>query len=803
MALWGLIALIAFAALALVPVHAQTRDAKIGGDATVDIGTILDRLRTQIDSVQNSLKRPQDDATLVQLRGTALAAQSSADAASASIAPQLTSVQARLTQLGAPNPDGTEAADIATQRKDLIKSSSKLDAQSKLARLISVEAGQAAEQILALRRSQFQARMGERTSSILAEPFWIELYREWPKDELRLEPLRTELITVASATPIPVWTGILLAIILILGLRLSASRALMRLTTTRVPPGRLRRSLFAMALVLLAIATPGLIADALRVGLAWSNPLSNEMTQLLGWLVIIACYGGLIAGLGLALLAPERPSWRLPSILDTVASSLRRFPPALAIIAAVGWFFEELARVINASLAATVAIEYLMALALAITMAAALLRANRLRRLSRLNQDGARPLVSPLWLTALFSLSWLVLIGGLICVLTGYVAFGSFIIKQMVWCAVVLSTVYLLTVLIDDGCASVLASIRRNANDEHLARPLTRARSQAVVLLSGLGRLVIVLFALSFLLAPFGEGPTELLSHVNNLNAGISIGEVQIHPATVLQSALVLLLGFGCVRILQRWMAAQYLPTTSLDFGMRQSTANLFGYAGYVVAVALALSAAGISLERVAWIASALSVGIGFGLQAVVQNFVSGLILLAERPVKVGDWVSLGGVEGDIRRINVRATEIQMNDRSTVIVPNSEFITKVVRNVTHANPLGLVQIKLPMPLTTDAEQASGIILTIFRAHTDVLDEPAPKVLLDGIDSNNSLLIFNATGYVNSPRAAYGVRSALLFEVLKQLREANLPLSKPSTIMMAQRDAPGLPDTGAAMPAVPA
>src|SRR5690606_30720465 len=119
---------------------------------------------------------------------------------------------------------------------------------------------------------------------------------------------------------------------------------------------------------------------------------------------------------------------------------------------------------------------------------------------------------------------------------------------------------------------------------------------------------------------------------------------------------------------------------------------RLFGYAGQVLIVALALSALGVGLERVAWIASALSVGIGFGLQAIVQNFVSGLIMLAERPVKVGDWVTLGGVEGDIRRINVRATEIQMFDRSTVIVPNSEFITKVVRNVTHASPLSRVQV---------------------------------------------------------------------------------------------------------------
>jgi small-conductance mechanosensitive channel len=202
--------------------------------------------------------------------------------------------------------------------------------------------------------------------------------------------------------------------------------------------------------------------------------------------------------------------------------------------------------------------------------------------------------------------------------------------------------------------------------------------------------------------------------------------------------------------------------------------------------VALAMSAMGIGLERIAWVASALSVGIGFGLQAVVQNFVSGLILLAERPVKVGDWVSLGGVEGDIRRINVRATEIQMGDRSTVIVPNSEFITKTVRNVTHANPLGLVQIKLPMPLSTDPQQVRDLMLEAFQAHADVLKQPEPSVALDGID--NGRLVFNATGFVSSPRAAYATRSALLFDVLTRLRDAGIALSTPQSVLLSRPEA---------------
>ena len=190
--------------------------------------------------------------------------------------------------------------------------------------------------------------------------------------------------------------------------------------------------------------------------------------------------------------------------------------------------------------------------------------------------------------------------------------------------------------------------------------------------------------------------------------------------------------------------------------------------------ITLALSALGISVNRIAWIASALSVGIGFGLQAIVQNFISGLILLAERPVKVGDWVVLGAAEGDIRRINVRATEIQLGDRSTLIVPNSEFITKTVRNMTLRNAEGRVLIRLPMPLSTDARQVRDIMLGALHEHRAVLAEPAPGVTLDGID--NGLLIFQAIAYVPGPRLAAGVRSELLFTILERLQAAQVPMA---------------------------
>lgn len=774
--------------LAPAVVSAQAPEAK------VDIAVVLDQARAKIDKVLKALDKPPaqplEDAELVELRNIALETKTQMESVVVTLEPQLAGVKARLAELGEPSPEAPEAPDVAEQRKQLGKNSSSLEGQVKLARLITVEAGQAAEQLLKLRRAQFQAQLGRRTPSILNSSFWAELRSEWPLDALRLAPLYTELQTVLAATSGRVWLGLLLAIAAVLGLWALAARALMRLTTTRVAPGRLRRSLYAAALVVLAILLPGSMAQLVYLALGWGSPLSESLRLMLGWLVGMVCFSGYVAGLGRALLAPERPSWRLPPMLDTVASGLRWFPLLLAILIGSGWAAARLASLVNASLASTVALDYLTSLTLGITMGWAMSRAHRLRRRVALDPDKSAPVAYPFWLMALVMATWLALTASVFCLLAGYVALGSFIVKQIVWIALVLGSAYLLSVLIQDGANTVLAVIKRNAPNQDGAYSWTGARSQAVVLASGLARLLVVLIGLMLLLAPFGESPDEWLRRVEQLYAGIPIGEVQIRPTAVLLAMLVLVVGLGGVRLLKHWLAEQYLPTTSLDPGMRLSAATLFGYGGYVLAVALSLSAVGIGLERVAWIASALSVGIGFGLQAVVQNFVSGLILLAERPVKVGDWVSLSGVEGDIRRINVRATEIQMGDRSTVIVPNSEFITKIVRNVTHANPLGRVQIKFSMPVSTDAQQARELVLAAFHDNSDVREDPAPEVQLEGIDAAG--LLFNATGYVSSPRMASAVRSALLFEMLKCLREAGLPLSTPTTLLLSETGRPVVP-----------
>ncbi len=224
---------------------------------------------------------------------------------------------------------------------------------------------------------------------------------------------------------------------------------------------------------------------------------------------------------------------------------------------------------------------------------------------------------------------------------------------------------------------------------------------------------------------------------------------------------------------------------------------TLVGYLGFVLLAMLVMSTLRINLTSLTWVVSALSVGIGFGLQAIVQNFISGLILLTERPVKVGDWVSLGGVEGDIRRINVRATEIQMGDRSTVIVPNSQFISQTVRNVTMGNALGVVGVNLTLPLDTDAMKVRELLLQAFAEHPAILDAPAPSVTFKDLASNG--LVLNASGFVNSPRSVAGARSDLLFTILDRLRSEGIALSSPQSLLMIQD---GGPANAAPAPATP-
>ncbi|MBV9523486.1 MAG: mechanosensitive ion channel family protein [Alphaproteobacteria bacterium] len=203
---------------------------------------------------------------------------------------------------------------------------------------------------------------------------------------------------------------------------------------------------------------------------------------------------------------------------------------------------------------------------------------------------------------------------------------------------------------------------------------------------------------------------------------GIAIGDVKFVPTQVLSGAVVFFVLLALARWLRNWVETKWLRHSRMDRGAKDALVTITGYCGVVIAVLFGLSSAGVALSNLALIASALSVGIGFGLQNIVSNFVAGLILLFERPIKTGDWVVVGGTEGIVKRIRVRATEIRTFERSDVAVPNSELITAHVKNWTLRDRVGRATIPIGVAYGSDTELVRDLLLAVAHAHEGIVQE---------------------------------------------------------------------------------
>jgi len=736
----------------------------------------VDQARDQLAAIARELDKQVEDIELLRAREAVLRIQDEAQKRVDARTPELESLDARLAQLGQAPEDGREPADVARERRSLQGQRNALDAELRQAGLAVVEAGQLLERIASARQARFHERLAERTTPPWRLAFWQDLADNAPRDLRRLDALWQESARTVRAH----WAdtpgrpaGLLLAALVVLGLGCWLGWGWVpRLVAGKLPQGRLRRSAPAVARVVIATMAALIVTSLLRAALLPVRPPEQvaALASLAAGLVVFSTF---VTVLGSVLLSARKPSWRLPAISDAGARALRPFPLLAALAIAAAIFSQRVGALANASLGLAVAIAVAGALLTLAVVIAALARVQRVQSTATPGADEATgeaeatPHFRP-WVNAALSLGWLAAAVAVLGLFTGHIALSSFIAMQVLWTAVVLASAWLAMRFIDDlACALLggrgLAGRRINTRFGIEARRL----DQVAVVLSLLARIAVALLALMALAMPYGASGDDLIARVRGLQEGITIGQLVLSPGNIVRALLVFVLASVLFGLFQRWLAQRYLPTTKMDEGMRSSLASLTGYAGVVLAVAMALAAIGVSLERIAWIASALSVGIGFGLQAIVQNFISGLILLAERPVKVGDWVVVGDAEGDVRRINVRATEIQTGDRTTVLVPNSEFITKTVRNRTFSKAEGLVKIVLPMPLSVDPDLVRKLLLEVFQEHPGILESPAPNVQIDNIDGGR--IIFNATGYVSTPRQAGATRSALLFEILRRMR----------------------------------
>jgi len=770
-----------------------------GGDGPPP-DSLLARAESTIASVRTELGDADTTETLKSLTERARSAQRDANAVVDVLTPQLAQLDDRLAQLGEVAEGTSEARDVAAQRRALNQQRASLDGTIKQARVAAVTAVQLAEDIEKQRVSQFNEDLGRKVDSPLSPTLWRQVAAALPQDAERVARLyvqgeravRKAIRQEGLGLPA---LGLGVALLLLVPLRLGLRRLGRRYAASeRAPAGRLRRTGLAVWLLVVGTLLPGLAAWALVESLRAIEAIPPRLQELSALFIFGTGVAAFIGALSACLLAPNRPSWRLLPLDDTAARSLRKYAWCAAALTWLSLLLVGVDRAARTSVVTTIALDGLIALTflgLIMAMLVALARLHRrqthdaeVRAEAQASDARARgPSGRSGWLVLARVAGNLVVVTAILAVLLGYLNFAKFVTQQLVWGGVVVLAASLLLKFVDDLCTWLLHPDSRLGRTVVLTTGLSAAQvEQSGVLLSAVARVAVVLLAVLAMAVPYGN-LGSVLDTLQWLSEGIPIGDDRLKPGKIALAVGVLLVGLALMQAIQRWLSDTYLPKTELDLGARNSISTVARYVGIILAVLWALAALGIGFERLALVVSALSVGIGFGLQAITQNFVSGLILLAERPVKIGDWVKLGDQEGDIRRINVRSTEIQVGDKSTLIVPNSELITKTIRNMTMGNLQGRIQMQFAVPLSTDVVALRQLLLDNYAAHPAVLQDPAPSVFIDTIAGGS--ITVNSFAYVSSPRQAYGTRSDLYFTLLPALAERNIPLSSPTDVHLVK------------------
>ncbi|HEX2843220.1 DUF3772 domain-containing protein [Hyphomicrobium sp.] len=756
-----------------------------------DVQRPVDDLKTTIDGLEKAVERNKENVEeLSRLRGEVLVVFDKARLITTALAPKAEALRQQIEKLGpAPAKDAPpETEQVAAERARLSALAAGYDGAIKNTELVLVRARQLRDTVQVARQNLFATQLLKRSPSPLAPSTWQKLVTDVPGAWRQIGYTLSDWGALASRKATDL-TGLLAGVVaLFLILTALVNRFLAyRLDAPRQQPPSFFVQATTIGWVAPLKALPAFAAvAALWIGLDTLHLLTLEVGQIAdkSFPALYVFVG--VSALTRAILQPGRPSWRLVDLSTAAARRLTRIITGIAAVFAGDLILQEAIARLYLPFSISVMETALACIAIALLMLQLVRTPFESKPVAapppapetppEAAQTPARAVgpVPPLSPYAIKLPLLLVAVSILTLSLSGYIGLGRFITQQVVVTGSVVAVLLVFHLAIRAMLGAPGTGIKPFATvleektglDPAQSGALTRALS---LLLNG----GLALAAVPLILITWGASASEALAWLRAAVFGFQIGEFRISLARILFAAVLFLALVFATRLVQRWLDRGLLKSQRIDQGIADSIHTAVGYAGFILAVLAAISYGGLDITNFAIVAGALSVGIGFGLQSIINNFVSGLILLVERPIKVGDRVAVKGQEGFVRRISVRSTEIETADKASLIVPNSDLITSTVTNWTHRNALGAVSVKVAVATQSDAEQVRDILQKVGAESPLVLQHPPPSVTLDNFGLNG--LEFTLAAVVPDVTKAGAVQSDLRFRILKAFRQARIEI----------------------------